>query len=91
MAKGSWSATSASGQLVPANAYRDKLIIQMNTSDPCSLGFGEAAVFDEGIRLRTTGTIMIVTGELARKAIYGICDTNKTATGGYQEGLGSFA
>lgn len=86
--KGAFSASQVSSILVPANTYRDKLVIQMTSSDPCSLAFGEAAIFAQGVQLTTAGSVIIVTGALSRLAVYGICDTGLTAAGGYQEALG---
>jgi hypothetical protein len=85
---GAWSTTDASTLLVPANVYRDKLVIQMRSVNPCSLAWDETAIFLDGVQLRVAGSVIIVTGALARSAVYGICDTGLTANGGWQEGLG---
>jgi hypothetical protein len=76
--------------MIPANTYRDKLVIQMRTSNPVSLAFGtdEPAIFLDGVQLRTAGSVIIITGALARESVYGVCDTGQTASGGYQEALG---
>ena len=86
-AMGSWTATAVSSEIVPANVYRDKLVVQMTSANPVSLAFGEDAVFADGVQLRVAGGVVIVTGALAREAVYGICPTND-GVGGYQENLG---
>jgi hypothetical protein len=90
---GSWSTTDASSLIVPANVYREKLVVQMRSSNLCSLAWDNGleagvAVFTQGVQLRIAGSVIIVTGALARSAVYGICDTGLTASGGYQEHLG---
>jgi hypothetical protein len=52
------------------------------------MGFGEAAVFANGIQMRSVGSVMVVTGSLSREAVYGVCNTGLSAAGGYQENLG---
>ena len=85
---GHWTlADAASGILVPANIYREKLVVQMRSSNPVSLAFDEAAVALDGVQLRIAGSVVIVTGALARSQVNGICPTSD-GTGGYQEGLG---
>ena len=85
---GRWAlASSASAVIVPANVYRDKLVVQMRSSNPVSLAFDEAAVALDGVQLRQAGSVIIVTGALARSEVRGICPTSD-GTGGYQEGLG---
>ncbi|MFA5766836.1 MAG: hypothetical protein WC919_02855, partial [Candidatus Paceibacterota bacterium] len=66
----SWSATDVSAELVPANYYRDKLVIQIRTSDPCSIAFGEDAVYADGVQLTTTDPTIYITGALSREAVY---------------------
>lgn len=85
MDKGSWSATASSGKLVAANTYRGSVIVQLTSGDPTSLAFGEDAVFGEGIQLVSVGDFVEVRGHQARLAIYGICDTANSSSGGYQE------
>lgn len=85
MAKGTWAATAANAELVAANAYRGSVIVQLLSGDPTSLAFGEAAVFDEGVQLRAVGDAIEVRGYQATLAVYGICDTANTSSGGYQE------
>ena len=85
---GSWTANTASAIIVPENVYRDKLVIQMTSTQACSLAFGEAAVYAQGIQLTGAGRVVIVTGALAREAVYGICTAGQSAAGGYQENLG---
>lgn len=86
MVKGSWDATVASSEIVAANEYRDKLTIQLHSGDATALGFGEAAVYAEGIRLVTAGDVIELTGAITRGAVYAICDTGNSSAGGYQEG-----
>ena len=85
---GSWALASAlSAMIVPANEYRDKLVVQMRSGNPVSIAFNEDAVALDGVQLRIAGSVIIVTGALARSAVYGICPTSD-GTGGYQENLG---
>ena len=85
---GHWSATDVSSILVPANQYRAKLVLQMRAGDPGALAFGKPAVFADGVQMRSMGSCMLVEGPLSREAVYGVCNTGTTATGGYQENLG---
>lgn len=84
MAKGSWAATAATAELVAASMYRGSVIVQLQSGDPVSLAFGEAAVFGEGILLKDVGDYVEVKEPLARLAVNGICDSGNSADGGYQ-------
>ena len=84
----SWSTTDVDNLIVPKNIYRDKLVIQMRSDDPCTLAFDELAEFDKGIQLLSTERKILIKGALSRCAVHAICATNKTASGGYQENLG---
>lgn len=86
MAKGAWSATAVSSELVPASTYRSSVIIQLLSGDQMSLGLGEDAVFGEGTTLREAGDYIEIRKPQSRLAINGICDTGNSASGGYQEG-----
>jgi hypothetical protein len=86
--KGKFTATSASTIIVPANKYRDHLIIQKLAGAAIALGIGEAAVLDEGILLTGKDSTVEVDGAAAAKAIYAI---GNTGTGTYQEGKVSFS
>lgn len=85
MAKGSFSATATSSEIVAANEYREGVTLQFQSGDPVSYAFGEDAVFNEGLKATAAGDTVKVTGHLAREAINAICDTGETASGGYQE------
>lgn len=86
MVKGSWAATAASSEIVAANEHRGSVIVQLQSAgDETSLAFGEAAVFGEGVQLINAGDFVEVKGHQARKAIYAICDTANSSSGGYQE------
>jgi hypothetical protein len=86
---GAWSlSANLQGLLVPANYYRDKLVIQLQAGGPVYLGFGAAASAGSGVQLTTVGSVVIVTGPLAQMAVYGITQSGSTTTGGYQENLG---
>lgn len=73
---GSWTATGTSSIICPANYYRDHLFLQFEItnagSDQVALGFGEDAVVGEGAQFFTGGSILIIHGPEARKAVYGI-------------------
>jgi hypothetical protein len=86
MAKGAWTSTQASSQVIAADVTRTSLTVQMVTaaSSPTSLAFGAAAVFGEGVQLVNIGDSVTVRGHLAQLAVYGICDTGLTSGGGYQ-------
>ena len=82
---GSWSATAASSVLIVADEYREELVIQHHSGDSVFLAFGDDAVEDEGIRLDgSVVPVVVVKGAKAREAVYGICATAKSATGGWQ-------
>ncbi len=83
--KGSWSATATSSELIAESDDRGSLVVQLQSGNRVSLGFGEDAVFGEGVQLGTDGDSVEIKGHQARMAINGICDTGGTASGGYQE------
>lgn len=83
MAKGSWSATAESAQIVEADSYRDKLVIQKTNDTAVALGLGEAAVAGKGIQLLNAGDVAILRGPKARKAVYAI---GNGGAGTYQDG-----
>ncbi len=83
MAKGNFTATSASTEIVPANEYRDSLLIQKTNATAIALGIGEAAVAGEGVQLTAAGEVAHLRGAAARHAIYAIGDGG---TGTYQDG-----
>ncbi len=89
MTRGAWAATAASSEIIAADEYRDKLTIQLHSGDITALGFGEAAVFAEGIRLVAAGDTVEIEGALTRGAVYAICDAASSSAGGYQKGYSS--
>ena len=85
MAKGAFTVSTESKLIVPADETRGELILQHHSGDPLFLGFGEAAVVDEGLALTTADPILRVpSSHLSYGAVYGICDAAESATGGYQ-------
>lgn len=83
MAKGSWSGSGSSAQLVAADNNRDYLTIISSTTNTAALGLGEAAVAGEGIQLFAIGDSVILRGHLARGIVYVI---GASAAGSYQTG-----
>lgn len=83
MAKDSWTATAASTEIVPANVYRDVLLIQKTNATAVALGIGEAAEANKGIQLTNVGDVVVLRGATARNAVYAI---GNGGTGTYQEG-----
>jgi hypothetical protein len=83
---GSWTATGTSSIIVPADPNRDNLFLQFEItnagSDQVALGFGEDAVAGDGAQFFTGGSILVIHGADARKAIYGI----GSGTGYFQSG-----
>lgn len=82
--------TAASTEIVPANVYRQKLVLQCHsiTGGSVSLAFTENAFYAEGVQLTAAGSTIAVDGALARGAVNGICTGVNTAEVGYQENLG---
>jgi hypothetical protein len=84
MAKGSWTATAASAEIVAADEYREVLVIQKGTNAVAvAIGIGETAEAGKGIQLLNIGDVLILRGAMARKAIYAI---GNTGAGTYQDG-----
>ncbi len=83
MAKGKFTGTASSAQIVAADDYRAYLTIQLTNAASANLGIGEAAVAGEGIKLINAGDSARLVGAAARKAIYLIGDG---AEGTYQDG-----
>ena len=90
MSKGHNTVTDVNSLIAPANAYREKLVVQVHTvtSGSITLGFGENAVYLQGIQLLQAGSVIAIAGALARSAVYGICNTGQSSVVGYQENLG---
>jgi hypothetical protein len=83
MAKGKYTATSASTVLVAADDYRAHITIQHTNATQVALGIGEAAVAGEGVQLFAAGDSVRIDGALACYAIYMI---GNGGTGTYQTG-----
>lgn len=86
MSQGSWAATATTSELVAASTYRASVVVQLQDGDPTWIGIGVAAVVGEGIYLKDAGDSVEIKSPSARKAINGICDTDLSSSGGYQEG-----
>jgi len=84
MAKGSWNALDTSSEVIPASEYRDKITVQLHSGDVTALGFGESAVYGEGILLMVAGDSVELAGALSRCAIHAVCNVGKVSSGGYQ-------
>ena len=84
MAKGTWAATEADSEVLAADASRTAVEFQHTSGTPIYLAFGEAAVFGEGMLLRSVMPYYQVTDSRAALAIHMICDTGLVAGGGYQ-------
>ena len=84
-----WAVTgaAASAQILPADEYRDELVIQLHAmavegADPVFLGFGEDAVTEKGLFLGGIGHTVRVLGAKARLAAYALSDAD--ASGGIE-------
>lgn len=84
MAKGSWTATNTSSELVAADVNRRSLVLQLISGSAVSIGIGEAAVFGQGGGMLKVGDFVSLIRLQAGEAICGICDSGETAAGGYQ-------
>jgi len=73
MASGTKTLTGggASAAIVAADAHRDYIVIQAQSDHDTYLGFGEAAVSEQGLCLLEPGANVEVRGPKARLAIYG--------------------
>ena len=79
-----WSATAASSKGIDGNPRRGKLFIQnFDSENFVNLGISKAAKVDEGVRIYPGDTVTL-TGWEAKQDIYFICDTAKTASGGWE-------
>lgn len=74
MGKGTFTGTADGTTVaVVADAHRDSITIQLiNKTAPIYLGFGEAAVDAQGIKLIEIGDVVTVRAHLARGKIYAI-------------------
>jgi hypothetical protein len=72
-------AAGVAEEILPADKYRDELLIQLYTSEfeeawiPVYLGFGEAPVIGSGVCLGNQGHSIRVIGAKARLAVNAIC------------------
>lgn len=82
---GTWAATAEASEIVPANNDRLSVVIQLTSGNATQLGIGEAAVFSEGLQLVDAGDFIEIKEHQARMAIYAICDSGNSSSGGYQE------
>lgn len=78
MALGTKILTGGGGteEIVAADAYRDFILIQLQSDHDTYLGFGENAVNAQGICLLEPGATVTVRGPKARGAINGISTGN---------------
>ncbi len=83
MAKGNWTATGTSAEIIAANEYRDTLTLQKTNDTDVSLGLGETAVLGKGLQLFTVGCSITLRGFHARSAVNAI---GNGGTGTYQDG-----
>ncbi len=85
MAGKSWSASTNEGEIIPANKWRNTLLIQSysDNSDSVFIQIGQSAETDKGIEL-TGGSSYTVRGQKAKLSVHGVMKSN-TATGGYEE------
>jgi len=66
-------------EIVPADRYRDELVVQLYTAefaaanDPVYLGFGEVPVLENGLCLGNQGHTVRVLGAKSRLAVNAIC------------------
>lgn len=79
-----WSANATSSEIVPARDKRDFVIVQLHTGDPITLSIGVPAIWSKGLKLINAGDHITLRGNSIKNAIYAICDTGNSATGGYQ-------
>ena len=76
----------ASTLLVPANGYRNYLVVQLQSSTaPLYLAFGEDAVSGSGYAIGAQYGVAVIAGPMAREAVYGVSASASTI--GYQEDL----
>jgi len=83
MAHGTFTAGAASGVAVPADSYRDQLVIQKTNTTAIALGIGIAAESGKGIQMARAGDTVIIWGPQAELAIYAI---GNGGTGTWQDG-----
>lgn len=82
MAHGSFSATSASTAIVPADPYREYLLVQKLNATAVDLGVGIPAESGKGVHMVNPSDSVTMRGAAARMAIYGI---GNGATGTWQD------
>ncbi len=75
-------------EIIPADEYRDELVVQLYTDEwtgvgsPVYLGFGETPVLENGLCLGNAGHTVRVLGAKARLAVNAI--SSEIATGGIE-------
>jgi len=86
MSKGAYAATATDSIIVTAETHANAIEIQWHSGDPGFLGFGEAGVVDEGIKIWSGAPYyQIRKGDpKLLQDIHMICDTLGTQAGGYQ-------
>lgn len=83
MARGIWSATQNSAEIVPALKHRRKLTIQLQSGDETAISIGNTAIFGYGYQLVNVGDDLVLEGPDAEKAIYAVCNTGNLSSGGW--------
>jgi len=83
---GAYSATAVDSIIVAANEYRHNIEIQYHSGDSGFLGFGEAGVVDQGIKISSASPYYKLGAGDPRLLldIHMICDTAESQTGGVQ-------
>ena len=82
--RGAWVATEIDSTVLAADAGRSNVVLQHHAGNEVWLGFGEAAVVGEGIRLSEMAPYLQITDERAQMAIHMLCRPDESAMGGYQ-------
>lgn len=86
MAGLSWSANTSEGEAIPANKYRDSIIVQShsNSSNAVFVQFGQPAETNKGLELGPGKDFIEISGPKASQAVHMITASG-TANGGYEE------
>jgi hypothetical protein len=86
MAKGTYTATAADSVIVAASEANHDVEILYYSGDAGYLGFGEAGVVGQGIKIDSAAPYYKIPSGDPRLLldVHMICDTGLTQTGGYQ-------
>ena len=78
---GEWSATSSASEIISADWSRQEIVIRHTGGSSVWLGFGDAAVEGEGVRLSSDLPVVVIDDERSVLSVSAVCASGEEASG----------